>query len=168
MDQNREDLLAQLTAMDVVLPRGTKMTNEALDKRLGQALDASQTITEVLTSGSLEHAILPPWDFKKDLVDAVQRVNLQEAARNQAAKRDGTIAGQGNIFMEVRQCILALATHNKQGRDMFVLEDQEQESGCVMRVRALISWFVQILKPVCAGRSGSCSQWRLPSLHYIL
>lgn len=78
MDQTREDLLAQLIAMDIVLPRGTKMTNEALDKRLGQALDASQTITEVLTSGSLEHATLSPWNLSNDLVNAVQRVNLQE------------------------------------------------------------------------------------------
>lgn len=35
--------------------------------------------------------------------------------------------------MEVRQCILAFATHSKQGHNTFVLEDQEQESGCAIR-----------------------------------
>ncbi|KZP18786.1 hypothetical protein FIBSPDRAFT_933202 [Athelia psychrophila] len=139
MDQIREDLFAQLTALDVDLPRGTKMTNVALDKRLGQALDASQTINEVLVSASLEPSTLEPWSLARDLVGAVQRTNLQEAAQNQATKLSGTTAMQGNIFMEVRQCILAFATHAEQGHNMFLLKDEAQESGCIIRVDQVLT-----------------------------
>lgn len=142
IDQARKDLLTQLAAMGVVLPRGTKMTNDALEKRLSQALDASQTLHEVIPSTPFNPDSFPPWDMSKSLLKAVHRGNVMEAVMNAATSSRTELGGgqsvppsQENIFMEVRQCMLQFAKHFEDRHSTFVLQDKAQESGLIIRVR---------------------------------
>jgi hypothetical protein len=143
MDPIRQDLLDQLTAIGVALPKGTKMPNDALEKRLGQALDASQTFTDIITSVPFNPAGLSTWSpstRSKSLLEAVQRGNLIEAMRNAASEQiAGGQSGEKrptleDTFMEVRQCMLQFAKHWEDGISVFVLQDEAQESGIVLKV----------------------------------
>jgi hypothetical protein len=144
MDPLRQNLLNRLAAIGVVLPKGTKMPNDALEKRLNQALDASQTFTEVITSVPFNPTGLNTWSsstHSESLIQAVQRGNLIEAMRNAASQQ--MASGQSLVkhpkaedtFMEVRQCMLQFAKHWEDGISIFVLQDEAQESGIILRVR---------------------------------
>jgi hypothetical protein len=146
MDPLRQDLLNQLAAIGVVLPKGTKMPNDALEKRLNQALDASQTFTEIITCVPFNPTGLNTWSsstHSESLIQAVQRGNLIEAMRNASAASQQIASGQSLVkhpkaedtFMEVRQCMLQFAKHWEDGISVFVLQDEAQESGIILRVR---------------------------------
>jgi len=144
MDPVRQDLLDQLAAIGVVLPNGTKMPNDALEKRLGQALDASQTFTDIITFLPFDPTGLNTWSSSThsgSLIQSVQRGNLIEALRNAASgemARGQTVVNHhkaGNAFIEVRQCMLQFAKHWEDGISVFVLQDEAQESGIFLRVR---------------------------------
>jgi hypothetical protein len=147
MDSTRQELLVQLTAIGVALPKDTKMPNDALEKRLGQALDASQAFTDVITSLPFDPTSLDTWSSStqlKTLLKAVQRGNLIEAMRNAASLRMASSPGtlpveQGeDTFMEVRQCMLQFAKNWEDGTSIFVLQDEAQESGMILRVCYII------------------------------
>jgi len=147
MDSTRQELLVQLTAIGVALPKDTKMPNDALEKRLGQALDASQAFTDVITSLPFDPTSLDTWSSStqlKTLLKAVQRGNLIEAMRNAASLRMASSSGtppveQGeDTFMEVRQCMLQFAKNWEDGTSIFVLQDEAQESGMILRVCYII------------------------------
>ena len=142
MDPIRQELLNQLAAIGVALPKGTKMPNDALEKRLGQAFDASQRFAEVITSVPFQPASLSTWSSaprSQSLLQAVQRGNLIEAVRN-AANKQMPVNGQTvdeqlkDTFMEVRQCMLQFAKYWEDGLSMFVLQDEAQESAIILRV----------------------------------
>ena len=142
MDPIRQELLNQLAAIGVALPKGTKMPNDALEKRLGQALDASQRFAEVITSVPFHPTSLSTWSsapHSQSLLQAVQRGNLIEAVRN-AANKQVPVNGQTvdeqleDTFMEVRQCMLQFAKYWEDGLSMFVLQDEAQESAIILRV----------------------------------
>jgi hypothetical protein len=149
MDSTRQELLVQLAAIGVALPKGTKMPNDSLEKRLGQALDASQAFTDVITSLPFDPTSLDTWSSStqsKTLLEAVQRGNLIEAMRNAASFKLRMASSPGtppveqgeDTFMEVRQCMLQFAKHWEDGTSIFVLQDKAQESGMILRVCYII------------------------------
>lgn len=144
MDSQQHELLDQLEAIEAGLPKGTKMPNNVLDKCLGQALDTLQTFTEVIKLIPFNPTNLSKWSSStcsKSLLDAVQCNNLIKAMHNATASKQmpGAKALIGStskeeIFMEVRQCMLQFANHYKQIVKHFVLQDEAQQSGIVVRV----------------------------------
>ena len=113
MDLVRQELLDLLAAIGVGLPKTTKMTNESLDKRLGQALDASQEFANVVETLPFNPGGLSTWPsstHSKSLFEAVQRGNLVEAMQRMDFSNPASgqvVVGQQKTdneetFMEVR------------------------------------------------------------------
>jgi hypothetical protein len=147
MDPIRQNLLDQLAAIGVTLPKGTKMPDDALEKRLGQALDASQAFSDVITSVPFNPASLSTWSsstHSQTLLEAVQRANLIEAMRNAASQQMAQASGERGVdkpskvedtFMEVRQCVMHFAKYWEDGISMFALQDEAQDEAIIIRVR---------------------------------
>lgn len=138
MEKERMGLLAQLESIGVALPKSTKMPNDALSKRLHQALDASQRISEFAAAMPLDPSKLEKWSAKprtKSLMDAFQRVNLAEATEIQTRKMRGlTQLEEQSIFMEVRQGVLQFAKLGEE-TPVFVLKDEIEDEAVIVRVR---------------------------------
>ncbi|KII86097.1 hypothetical protein PLICRDRAFT_31577 [Plicaturopsis crispa FD-325 SS-3] len=136
----REDYLNTLTVFGLGLPRDTKMTTEALDKRCGQAIDASQKFADIIQSTPLDLSKTPRWDAakaKKPLMQYMMLGNMGEAIQNymrQQSGSDGPSSAFEDTFREVRQVLAHLAHQWSQGRKIFCLQDTEQMSAMIIRI----------------------------------
>jgi hypothetical protein len=117
------------------------MPNDALEKRLGQAFDASQCFSDIITSVPFDPTGLSTWSsvpHPRSLLQTVQRGNLIEAMRNaasnQMANGQAVVNQSEETFMEVRQCMLQFAKHWEDGLSTFILQDEVQEWGIILRV----------------------------------
>ncbi|KAL6304710.1 hypothetical protein BKA93DRAFT_259435 [Sparassis latifolia] len=80
---SRTEILTILSSMGVELPPSTKLPDEALAKRLKQAINAAQYLTKVIPAPPLNIASVPAWppyspdsQAANSVHDAVRRDNL--------------------------------------------------------------------------------------------
>ncbi|KAF8075304.1 hypothetical protein FPV67DRAFT_1605748 [Lyophyllum atratum] len=134
----RPDILALLSCLGVKLPKNTKVPDDALNKRLQQALDSTQRYTDVLAPiAPVNPSDLPTWvSSSKPLLEAVSRGNITEAYENMM--RGGgarpTSTAREDTFMEVRQVLLSFAHHWDQGHKVFALIDKQGEWCIIVRI----------------------------------
>ncbi|RDX40255.1 hypothetical protein OH76DRAFT_1413096 [Lentinus brumalis] len=134
MGLSRSETISVLKSMGLELPADTKLSDETLDKRLRDALNAAQQKDGL--PASLDLRSLSPWptskfahskDKKKPLLDAVQRGNIGEAAHNYARK-SRVPELYVDSFMDLRQTIMGFAHFIDQGVMRCVIQDQEKEN----------------------------------------
>jgi len=142
---NRDDLLVLLECMGIKLPRGTKIPDNDLNKRLQQAIDGAQRFTDLFGSEiSLNPSGLQKWASfgSKSLVEAMSRTNVEEALENRRQGRlRPTSTAVEDTFREVRQVILGFSVNWEEGRQHFVLMDTNQEWGVIIRVSGIFLIF---------------------------
>jgi hypothetical protein len=162
MDLTREDILFLLSTLGLTLPKETKMDKNALEKRLSQALDASQSFETLIKSTTVKPTKFPLWKTSgcsQTLTAALSRVNVLEACRNAGVENTpdflrGMLHGnevatfEEKLFLEVRQCLLGFGRHWLEGQKTFVLQDKGQTSSAtIIQVsgRYLLSTFCAVI-----------------------
>lgn len=138
----RKEILAVLSSMGIDLPPATKLSDEALDKRLKQALIAAQLFSHLKITLPLDPTSLSAWPATKDnkpnsVYNAIRRGNLAEAAANYAAKlqgKDGLSELFVNAVMDLRQTLMSLTNTWDNGYRWCVIQDPDSEN-CAINVR---------------------------------
>ena len=128
-DISREDILIFLSSMGVVLPKDTKMPMEDLNKRLGNALDASQQFDQLLGTKTVDPSEFTQWTGK-DILKASHRNNIQEKVTGTGAMsqpKKGPLSAKEDIFRELRQSILAIAhSCDEDHMDVYYMDGEEK------------------------------------------
>lgn len=130
--------------MGLELPEDTKLTNEILEKRLRDALNAAQEKDRLLASLDLKS--LSPWPTsklapsnKRPLLDAVNKGSIGEAAHNYV-RGSRRVQLYVDPFMDLRQTVMGLANGIDQGVTRFTVHDREKENYAInVRVRRILS-----------------------------
>ncbi len=134
-DTSREDILILLSSMGVVLPENTKLSVEDLNKRLGQAFDASQQIASLLDATPVNPNIFPKWFSRKTLHEATQRRNFTEFHNDLTKQpKQGDQSSKKDIFNEMRNGILCIASMYDKGAREFCYVDEIHKMGIFLRV----------------------------------
>ncbi|OCH86730.1 hypothetical protein OBBRIDRAFT_796890 [Obba rivulosa] len=133
---HRNEILAILTSMNVELPSNTRMSDEALDKRLRQALASAQYLTQVLPSPPLNPTKLPEWHPQNNSVyEAIRRGNMQEALLNVAAQMRGVESPlqelYKNVFLDLRQSLMGISQMWDRGARWCVMQDPVADQSAI-------------------------------------
>lgn len=144
MDLDREECLKVLDVLGIDLPQETKLPLEVLQKRVGKALDCTQT---ALKSKKINPSELKKWRSspEKSLFEATKTINMMEATQNQAK----AIAAGGqhlpptlfvDPFTDLRQSVMSFGMNCESGLRVALIEDPEEKYSCTIRVsRTLFS-----------------------------
>ncbi|TBU39347.1 hypothetical protein BD309DRAFT_1083464 [Dichomitus squalens] len=143
---SHSETLQVLKSMGIEIPTDTKLSGDALEKRLRDALNAAQYKDRLPSPFDLHG--LPAWPLKRpneadtrarSLFEAVQRGNMQEALQVYETKK----AGGSTVptlyvdpFMDLRQTMMGLGKYLDDGLRWCVLQDQEKEH-CAVNLRVL-------------------------------
>ncbi|KAI0649718.1 hypothetical protein C8Q79DRAFT_343079 [Trametes meyenii] len=138
----REEVLNILASMGIELPKGTKLLDTILDKRLHSALDAAQEkerCAEILNRTGLPHWPLVKADEldsrARPVLDAVKRGNWNEARNNSLSNLLGGPSTQPDLFtdpfMDLRQTVMSLANVLDQGMLWCTIQDPEREQHAI-------------------------------------
>ena len=131
----RQETLTTLTGLGVELPPATKLSDEALQRRLRQALNCAQYVSHVLQTPPLDPAALPEWPSSRSAYDGVRRVNFQEATENFHARLQGKeVELYKNPVIDARQTLMGIAKWWDEGHRWMVLQDPDSER-CAINVR---------------------------------
>ena len=116
----RDELLCVLGYMGVDIPSNSKLSDQTLDKRLHDALNAAQYITSL--SLPLDFTRLPTWSDDRPLHKSVQRSNMAEKAVIFAygAKAMNTFV---DPFMDMRQTAMSMGSHLDNGHRCCIVQD---------------------------------------------
>ena len=141
---NRSETLQVLKSMGIEIPADTKLSDDALDKRLCAALHAAQYKDHLPSPFELTR--LPSWPTKKGdkadtsarpLFEAVRRGSIQESRQIHAAK----MAGGSDVptlyvdpFTDLRQTLMGLGKFLDDGVRWCVLQDREKKH-CAINLR---------------------------------
>ncbi|TFY69765.1 hypothetical protein EVJ58_g251 [Rhodofomes roseus] len=133
----RQETLTILAGMGVELPPATKLPDEALQKRLRQALNGAQYVSNVLANSPLDLATLSAWPLAHSVYEGVRRGNLQEAQHNYQAKLQGRETElYKNPILDARQTLMGIAKWWDEEHRWMVLQDPESEQ-CAINIRLL-------------------------------
>ncbi|KAI0329865.1 hypothetical protein GY45DRAFT_1324470 [Cubamyces sp. BRFM 1775] len=130
----RSETLLMLRCMGADIPVNTKLSDEVLEKRLRDALNASQQKDRL---APLDLTSLPKWqtvrpeekDYDKHaLFRAVQKSNMDEVQKR-VEGRDGSRApGSIDPFLEMRQTIAFIARMCDEGGSWCVVQDEDDKN----------------------------------------
>lgn len=143
----RDELLRVLDDIGVSVPPGSKLSTEALDKRLKQAINVVQSANAYISKdGPLDVLTLGPWPRDRPLLQAVRRGNLHEVKMVQEAMRRGENPAPlyQNAFMDLRQTLMSLGNVWDTGVKNALVQDRECETSAIhlrVRVQFFISTF---------------------------
>ena len=137
----RSEIVTVLGYMGVDIPAHTKLSDDNLNKRLQDALNAAQYKSRF--SLPLDIKNLADWPTLKSgrpkvpsdkrLLEAVRRGNVVEMAATQA--RGGTAPElYVDPFMDLRQTMMSLGNHLDKGFKCVVMQDKEKEHAINIRV----------------------------------
>ena len=136
---SRADLLAVLNDFGVGIPKDSKLSDVALQKRLTQALDAIQATPGVLPKLPVNVNKLERWPEQDKVFNFIRRVNIDETEVLWKAKMMGVadpIPVFQNAFRDMRETIWSIAENYDKGWKAHLVQDRQcQKSAVVMRVR---------------------------------
>ncbi|VDB84561.1 unnamed protein product [Peniophora sp. CBMAI 1063] len=132
--QERERVLAQLRAMNVKLPAGTKLPLDELEKKLSVAL----SLVQDLSDRPVDPSKLRAWKGKEPLLDAFKKGNLAEAYANLQSQSEGrgplSFPLYENAFVDLRQTVMHIANNYEKGQQCCTLQDNTQREAICIRV----------------------------------
>ncbi|RDX40254.1 hypothetical protein OH76DRAFT_1413095 [Lentinus brumalis] len=133
----RTETLQVLRSMRVEIPEDTKLSDENLEKRLCDALNAAQQKERL--SSPLDFDALAPWPVPregvadsnaKSVLAAVTRGNLAEAAMNHA-RNSRTPELYIDPFIDLRQTVMSIANLIDQGIKWCIVQDNQREQWAI-------------------------------------
>ncbi|KAL4244335.1 MYND-type zinc finger protein samB [Abortiporus biennis] len=135
MDWNldRHEYLSILSSMGVEIPPHSRLPDESLEKRLRQALNASQTVAKLAPDDLIDVAKLRDWPKSEKVLDAINRTNMYEAMANYTARLQGRDPSElyVNPFTDLRQTLLSIANCWDQGQRTIVVQDRNKDSWAI-------------------------------------
>ncbi len=134
---SREELLGVLSSFGISIPPTSKLPDDSLQKRLRQAINASQALSLINPKPPLDLNKYSKWPRNcKGLFTAIRRGNLEEVAMTQMAMREGQDPAPlyVNAFMDVRQTLMSLANNAENGLKHAVMQDLDKEK-CAINLR---------------------------------
>ena len=152
---SREELLSVLSNFGITIPPASKLPKESLQKRLRQAINASQTMSLLNPNPPLDLEQYSKWpQGYKGVFDAIRRGNLEEAAMTQLAMRQGQDPARlyVNAFMDVRQTLMSLANNcETSGYKHAVVQDLDQDKCAInLRVRSFTTMEASSFTDTCS------------------
>ena len=134
-DISREDLLLLLASMGIGFSKDTKLPIGELNKRLANALDASQQIDELVDTTPLDQFEFPNWSGKS-IAMATYRSSVEENMKGSASQHyEGNVSAKEHTFQKLRQTILGIAASCDTGHRVIYLMDVEGKWGIFLQVR---------------------------------
>ncbi|EMD36741.1 hypothetical protein CERSUDRAFT_50971 [Gelatoporia subvermispora B] len=132
----RNELLSALASMGVEIPSHTKLGDDALDKRLRQALGCAESLSRVLPDTPFDPLTLPQWLSRNGSVyEATRRGNMQEAIMNTAAEMRGQQSPFAelykNVFVDLRQTLLGISQMWDNGVHWCVIQDHVADESAI-------------------------------------
>lgn len=140
--------------MGINLPTSTKLSDDALEKRLREGLNASQNrenIPAPLNINSIRPwPMLKPWAASasssaqgRPVFDAVRRTSVQEMAEHAQALRAGQRYDPSplytNAFMDIRQTMMSIGHALDKGQRWCIVQDTKCETYALnIRVRVSV------------------------------
>ncbi|KAL6304709.1 hypothetical protein BKA93DRAFT_732547 [Sparassis latifolia] len=135
---SRIDTLSVLSSMGIELPATTKLPDEALEKRLEQALYAAQSLAKVIPKVPLHIASVPSWpsctsgvDETRSVHDAIRRGNFGEAVacmRARSVGAENAVDLYVNPILDLRQTLMCIAKLWDDGYRCCVVKDPEGQT----------------------------------------
>ncbi|KDR80994.1 hypothetical protein GALMADRAFT_61129 [Galerina marginata CBS 339.88] len=147
----REDLLVLLASIGVSLPTNTKISEEDLNKRLTQALDAAQQFRTVIESTPFNPSTFPTWPLEKNLPEATVRLGIMDGVKMKLSHGPKVSADKKDTFKEIRTAVMSFAHGIQAGQREFWLTDQLGKFegwGIYARVRVVLLRFSQKTLPL--------------------
>ena len=129
----RQETLTVLAATGIEFPPATKLPDDALRKRLQQALNGAQSASRVLKGALLDPASLSQWSNSR-AHESMGRNNLLEAYQ---LSQGMEVPLYENPMLDARQTIMALAKAWDDGFKWALIQDQAQQAAICVRVRLL-------------------------------
>lgn len=132
----RDELIAALDHMKVTIPPRTKLPDDALDKRLKQALNAAQMSQKYITKSILNVSKLPAWPIGRSVYENIRRGDLNEALTVAGARERGNdpFPLYKNGFMDLRQTLMSIAKNWDGGVKIAIVQDINHEK-CAVNLR---------------------------------
>ncbi|KAI0752552.1 hypothetical protein C8Q80DRAFT_460968 [Daedaleopsis nitida] len=173
----RDETLRVLKAMGIDFPVDTKLSDNVLDKRLRDVLDASQDKHRLSLPSDLTS--LPAWPLAapgeldtsaRSVFDAVKRGNLYEARKNivkemKTGRRDPPKLFV-DPFVDLRQTIMGAGMMLDAGVRWWTLNDDEgQQCAITMRVVSVLEIdpytpaIVVLYRPFDRSNGAACADW---------
>ena len=135
---SRDDLLAVLASMGVKLPNQTKLPIEELKKRVGQAFDTSQQLSQHFVKNSVDLQSFTLWSNEQTLYENFKRINFDEKESGlMSLPKQGSASAKSHIFKEMRQSILSLAAAYGQDKKEICYTANSRTCGVFVRVRII-------------------------------
>lgn len=141
----RAELIEVLSTMGVSIPETSKLPKDALEKRLGHAINSSQSLSSIISRPPISLSQYSKWaarpEDSRSVKDAIRRGDMGEAMRSLDAQLrglDDTVPLHTNAFMDVRQTLLHLARNWDNGLDIAVMQDLDKAK-CAVNLRVSIT-----------------------------
>ena len=145
---DRDDLLRALEDVGVSVPSDSKITTDALTKRLERAINIVQSTATCLPKDtSLDVFTLGPWPQDRPLLQAVRRGSLHEVKMVQDALRRGENPAPlyKNSFMDLRQTLMSLGNVWDTGIKTALIQDLACETSAI-HIRVRIQRFPELCR----------------------
>ncbi|KAJ4471599.1 hypothetical protein J3R30DRAFT_3527059 [Lentinula aciculospora] len=140
VDISRKEKLQFLHSMGVDLPSTTRLSEDTIEKKFRGAIDDSQSFATLIARPPFDPSTLPLWSkntCKTTLLEAVRRVNFEEAfahSRARSAGKENAWDLFGNTFMDARQTIMGLADGLDKGVKTAMIQDKDTKYAICVRV----------------------------------
>lgn len=141
---NRAELFRILTVMGIVVPSTSRLSNDALESRLEQAINSSQALLSVALTPPVvpaHYVAWPPGGKAFTTFNAIRRGNMDDVLLATEARKNGIGNPSplgANPFMDIRQTLMTLARNwDNHGRKFAaVMQDKdEEEQRCAVNIR---------------------------------
>lgn len=128
----KEDLFSVLESMKIVLPRTSKMSTEALSKRLKDGLNASQRTGEFIEGEYLDPRNLQPWSDMENLMH--QSMVMQQSIRGNFDRQmnQGLPKGPEQTLEEMQDIVLFLGYQYSAGARNVFLSDKDVDDWAIV------------------------------------
>lgn len=131
----RPELLRVLDTMGISIPSTSKLPDDALIKRLKQAISASEALSSVAPRPPIPLSQNVKWPVGESAYEAIRRSDIREAMLNRMDMNDTL---HKNPFMDVRQTLMSLAIHWDQGLKVAIMQDPKKiKSAINIHVRSI-------------------------------
>jgi hypothetical protein len=136
----REEVLILLSSFGVSLPATTKIPDDELNKRLGQAFDAAQEFNKFADSMPLVPSRYLPWPSDKPLMEASGRGSMMEYVKAKTSHKTPTVStAKEHTFAEVRLNVKNWGRQFEEGERHHILMDKAGKWGLYIHVRETCS-----------------------------
>ncbi|VDB84564.1 unnamed protein product [Peniophora sp. CBMAI 1063] len=132
---DRDQLLRLLESLNVALPRTTKLSTTALEKKLTSALDLVQNISLFSDKFPVDPSSLPSWkpEHTGSAYAEMGSMSIKEGILNKSGELAPT------AFGNLRRTVMSITKLFEDGNDCVTLQDKDQQEVICLRIQGVHS-----------------------------